>query len=361
MSVNAGNGVNASGILFDDALLFEEKDSKMPCVREDLANSITLHLTPLSSDKRVRNLLLYGKRGNGKTTVIKRVIEKLKPITRIKCVYVNCWRYYTRMAVYSRIARELGAIIPRRGLATDEVFDQLVEVLKKTGQKVVVFLDEVDGLIFNHQQRLLYELTENYGGKQLFCFVGVCDHPLGFNELDERVKSPLFLSEVNVPCFNLDERVRILEEKASHAMKTSYSKEALEACFDTSVNSNSSIETALFLLLKAALACQKRGKTKMSGSDVKNEVLAVTEITPKHLDVSLLTPEERLLVSILRKGAVKSAAVYRRFRAKIKLSKKQVRNHLRMLVGKKIICISDDAESRRRIKPKLVCLNPYFV
>ncbi|MCX6770652.1 MAG: hypothetical protein NTX79_01215 [Candidatus Micrarchaeota archaeon] len=100
------------------------------------------------------------------------VLKGFERSSRVKVVCVDCWRYSTRMAVYSLIARAIGEMLPRRGLARDEVFDRIIEMMEKDGARLLLVLDGLEGLFHNGEERLLDDFC--CMGK-LFCVVGITD------------------------------------------------------------------------------------------------------------------------------------------------------------------------------------------
>ena len=76
----------------------------MPCLREELVQQLLDDVKNFDPTQHPSNVLLYGCFASGKTSAIKRLIQRVNSETSVKVVYANCWKYYTRMAVYALIA-----------------------------------------------------------------------------------------------------------------------------------------------------------------------------------------------------------------------------------------------------------------
>ena len=356
------NGLRKA-LFLDESILLQADKPSGRILKDAEFKQLERGVGLFSAGRLSPNFLLFGPAGSGKTTLAKRLVEQLSNKTAIKCVYVNCWQYYTRMAVFSLIASALGLIIPRRGIATDEVFDQIVQAAERTGQKVLVVLDEVDGLIFNHQQRLLYQLANARKDRQLFCFVGLCDDKKGFTELDEKIRFGLRLTEIEIVPFSFPELMEIIASKAQLALQAeSYTKEVIEACAHRAALLQGNAKVGLELLWRAALHAELQDQAQISFDDVKASLKSslFTVAKPANNPVLAgagLNQEERLIVSILGRGAATSTLLYAEFQKKLHRTKRQIRNYLNRLVARGIVFGIEQADFPAFFKPKLFALN----
>ena len=235
--------------------------------------------------------------------------------------------------------------------------------LEQSHQRVLVILDRVDGLICNHEQQLLYDLVSLSRQKRYLSLISICDDERGFTELEERIRTCLYLKEILVPPFTLEELLQIIRSKARAGLASdSYSDETLQTCAEITVRAKSNLRVGLDILWKAALIAQRRGKTQVTPHDlleVENGTQAIVNERAVNwtLHLAELSLEEKLLVSILSRGAVSSTGLYIEFRKKIHRTKRQIRNYLRRLAARRVITSSAEANSPHYFKTRVFMLN----
>jgi len=127
-------------------------------------------IKPFFDGAQPRNIILHAGAGTDINEGIMHVLEGFERSSRVKVVHVDCWQYSTRMAVYSLIARAIGEMLPRRGLARDEVFDRIIEMMEKENARVLLALENLEGIFHNGEERLLDDVC---GKGKLFCVVGI--------------------------------------------------------------------------------------------------------------------------------------------------------------------------------------------
>ncbi|MBU1627279.1 AAA family ATPase, partial [bacterium] len=181
---------------------------------------IAAAINPMINGKKCNNLFIYGTSGTGKTTCMKILIEQLNENTsKVIPVYANCWEYSTKMAIYYKICEALRIILPRRGLASDEVFERILEVMKKENRAVLVVLDELDSLVFNKEESVLYVLSRaNEKDGANFGIIGISNKKDLTRLLDSRIASSLRFSSLEFKEYTEEQLKEILLERAKAAL-----------------------------------------------------------------------------------------------------------------------------------------------
>jgi len=181
-------------------------------------------VAPLLRSARCSNIFIYGKTGTGKTAVTRFVLNKLSVKASelgypVKICYINCRSTGTEYRVFSHMCDAINVNVPFTGLALGEVFDRFKNGLDTQKIFLIVVLDEVDALVKERGDILLYELTrinETLRNSKI-AVVGV-SNDLCFKELlDPRVLSSLSEEEIVFQPYNADELLDILRERAKMA------------------------------------------------------------------------------------------------------------------------------------------------
>lgn len=184
--------------------------------REGQIAEIARCVKPALSGKKPYNVFVSGPPGVGKTAVVKFIFRELGEYERVEPVYVNCWEYNTRHAVLSCMLTAMGGFAPRRGVATDEVFDKLVSVIKGSEKTAIVALDEIDQLLRNDGSQVLYDLSRSLGKTGIIAITN--DQYVG-RFLDTRVKSSLAQENISFMPYSEREVLGILSERAKLAFR----------------------------------------------------------------------------------------------------------------------------------------------
>ncbi|VVC03590.1 ORC1-type DNA replication protein [Candidatus Burarchaeum australiense] len=336
--------------------------------RETEMQAIAEAVKPLIEGRQPDNLFIHGDSGTGKTTCVKRVLEEMNKYTsKVKTVYVNCWEYSTRIAVYSLIVNALKEILPRRGLATDEVFDRITDVMEKDGMRVLVVLDEMDGLFFHNEEKLLYELARAGKGKPFFGIIGISNDPYLLVDKDVRIKSSLRLTDFAFKHYDQAQMAAILSERAKAGlMPGSWGKDVIDACAEKAVARKSNVRVGLELLWKAAKHADKADKKKITVEDVEavdGKTLYDAKTKKPLVECSFeirsksLAEEEKLILEILKGGEKQSSELYPAFCKKLMRTKRQIRNYLKALEAKKLIVVEEVKGSSPMLNTKKIRLS----
>ncbi|MEN2974956.1 MAG: orc1/cdc6 family replication initiation protein [Candidatus Caldarchaeales archaeon] len=225
-------------------------------------------LSPSLKLSRASNVFIYGKTGTGKTAVVKYVFNRFKELAELQGLplhfsYINCRISGTEYRVLAELCDTIGVKVPFTGLSKAEVFNRFRSALKDKGIILVACLDEIDVLVKNYGDNLLYELTrvnENFDGGGLN-IVGV-SNDLHFKELlDPRVLSSLSEEELVFHPYTALELVDILLERAAMAFyPQAVPEEVIKLCAAIAAQEHGDARRAIDLLRVAAEICERSGE-----------------------------------------------------------------------------------------------------
>jgi cell division control protein 6 len=361
----ASNGENS--ILLNEELLLPAYAPPEILHREAEIKAIAEAIKPLLEGHTGDNLFAYGNSGTGKTISAKHVLSELKEATsRVIPVYINCWETSTQMAIYTKILDCLGDSMPRRGLATDEVFERIKEVMEKGKIAVLVVLDEMDALVFRKEYEVLYSLSR---APVRFGIIGISSTQGLLAKLDTRVTSSLRFTHLEFKPYSTQQITDILAERAKLALaKGSWDYDILEGCAAIGKANGGNVRLALEMLWKAAHLAEKRDAKKIGIEDVREaskktfyKKIESTSPVPYSFDIkdSSLSEEEKAIVEILGKGEITTTDLYTEFSKKFRKTKRQIRNYLDTLEAKGIIEMAEAKNAGMEhspLKPRLVRL-----
>jgi len=292
-----------------------------------LADSIK----PLLQRRTPENLFVHGSSGTGKTTCIKYLLRQLSDhSSAVLPVYVNCWEDSTPLAVYNRIIEEMRLPLPRRGLATDEVFDRILQYMKNYKKAVLVVLDDMDGL---RQEEALYLLSRSNENGIIFGIIGIANDKGLVARLDSRIRSSLRFSEMEFRPYSEDQLISILRVRAEAALAPGSYDEKLLTKIVRHVEEGSA-RLAIERLWKAAKHADRLGRPKIMLQDIEDALGAEPSFKLHELKLS---SEELLLIEFLKGGEMGSSELYEKFIKKVPRTKRQIRNYLELLERKGLI------------------------
>ena len=333
---------------------------------ETIANSIN----PMIHGQSCSNLFITGPTGTGKTTCMKLVASQLRENTsKVIPVYVNCWERPTKMAVYYEITEAFKMILPRRGLAADEVFEKIIDSMRRENIAILLILDELDSLVFKKEDSFLYNISRTGAERGArFGVVAISNKKDLVRMLDARVSSSLRLSTFEFREYNAAQLKEILLERAKFALvPKTYDSCVLDACAKIGSESNGNARLAIEILWKAALRADSRDAKKIEPEDVAEVAKSIEQrpakkerarITFKDHDLNL-SEEENLIISILKGGETHSPVIYDAFMSKKDKTKRQIRNYLALLEAKGIIASKEvEIGGSTFLKTKAYSLKP---
>ena len=237
--------------------------------REEEIRILGQILAPSLKGTLCSNVLIYGKTGTGKTAVTKFVLKHLAAKaddirSPLKVSFVNCRLVGTEYRVLSSLCSSIDVRVPFTGLALGEVFDRFKSALDSKKIVLVVALDEIDALIKDRGDILLYELTrinENLDQSKV-SILGISNDLRFKDMLDPRVLSTLSEEEIVFKPYNAEELQDILEQRAKIAFRDLVSADvAIKLCSAIAAAEHGDARRALDLLRVAAELAEREGQS----------------------------------------------------------------------------------------------------
>jgi len=245
--------------------------------REEQIRCFGEMITPALKGSRCSNVFIYGKTGTGKTAVVKYVLNKLVQKASelgvpVKVCYVNCRLSGTEYRILSSLCESIIVKVPFTGLALGEVFDRFKKGLGSRKLLLIVVLDEIDALVKDRGDVLLYELTrinEYFNGSKT-SIIGI-SNDLRFKEfLDPRVLSSLSEEEIVFRPYDASELQDILLDRASAAFSGGVLLDGtVGLCAALAAAEHGDARRALDLLRVAGELAEREGSSKISEGHIR--------------------------------------------------------------------------------------------
>lgn len=245
--------------------------------REEQIRCFGEMITPALKGFRCSNIFIYGKTGTGKTAVVKYVLSKLVQKASelgapIKVCYANCRLSGTEYRILSSLCESVNVKVPFTGLALGEVFDRLKKGLNSRKLLLIVVLDEIDALVKDRGDVLLYELTRI--NEDLNCsktsIIGI-SNDLQFKEfLDPRVLSSLSEEEIVFRPYDAEELLDILLDRAREAFMNGVLTDGTTGlCAALAAAEHGDARRALDLLRVAGELAEREGSSKINEAHIR--------------------------------------------------------------------------------------------
>ncbi|MFN3910295.1 MAG: Cdc6/Cdc18 family protein, partial [Candidatus Anstonellaceae archaeon] len=305
--------------------------------REKEIREIAYILKDAEFGKSPANLLFVGKPGTGKTTIAKYLLNQLKEVSSKPFdIYINCWETSTRFGILNKIITELGGMMPRRGIAADEVLARISEFIKKEENIVIVILDEIDRLLANGEEGVLYDLAR---AKELFgikiSLIGITNLENFASNLDLRIASSIIHYSIKFEPYTSIELKQILKERAKLALwQSAYNDDVIGLCAAIAAKAGGDARFAIHLLWASAKKAEDENRQKILIDDVyssRDKSLAYAK-TPLARKVQNLDEFDKTIISTIVESdeGVSSGKIYQKLNASPS-EQRTIRNRLERL------------------------------
>jgi cell division control protein 6 len=273
--------------------------------REEQIRLLGQSVAPVLKGSRCSNIFIYGKTGTGKTAVTKFVLSHLESKAKeygapIKFCYVNCRMTGSEYRVFASLSQSLGLSIPFTGLSVGEVFDRFLTGLENTRTIFIIILDEIDALIKDRGDGILYELTRinETLHKSKVALIGISNDLRLKEFLDPRVFSSLSEEELVFRPYDAAELRNILLERSKLGFfEGTLSEAALSICSALAAAEHGDARRALDLLRVAGEVAERQGEVKVTEDHVReaekhiehNKVMEALKNSTLHSKLVLLS------------------------------------------------------------------------
>ena len=293
----------------ENALLPDYLPFELPG-REHELRELVYCLQPASENRQPEHALLYGPPGTGKTTCARYVLKQLAEYSaRPLPIYINCWESPSRFSILSEIADALGEMLPRRGIAADEILSRVFEIAKKDERIPVVVLDEADRLEASDDGvQILYDLCRAGEIHSLKTAVIAITNDEEFHtRLDARVRSSFVQHAYKFAAYSAPQLKEILQQRAGKAFFDDVlDPEVVPLCAAVAVNRGGDARIAFALLRAAGKAAERENSVQVEVKHVRatqEEALAAASSKAERKLGTLDEVDQKIMAEV--KGAGK--------------------------------------------------------
>lgn len=186
-----------------------------------------------SSDADLMNVFIDGPRGTGKTHVTRLVLDDLPDA--ITTCYVPCTRYDTQYKVLKRLCQHLTSKPIGDGHHTSRLQREFGQYVRDV--QTVVVLDDIDFLLMNDGDSLLYSLARIEHSQNVGIVLTSANHQDLASRLEERTYSSLYPHRIEFEPYTAEQVYRILVDRARKSLtEQSLRREALTYIAATTSN-----------------------------------------------------------------------------------------------------------------------------
>ncbi len=332
------NAAPEGAIFKNESYLYPEFVPERLPHREEQIDALVYCFSPIAKGAKPHNVFVYGKTGTGKTVSVKYVMNELQEHTdRAKSLYINCFEYSSRASVLSEVANFIGAVAPRRGLSTDEIYSKLLESARRLQFTPIIILDEADQLSANGKEdasKLLYDLLRMIEYEKIRFGIALISNSQEFlAKLDARVRSSLAEERIEFLPYSPMQLKEILRERAEFAfLPNALENEVINVAAAHAAKLGGDCRIAIESLWKAGRLAEKEGANKVALKHLCS-AFELIETSPGRKPANFLSETEKgMLKIILQEKQINSGDLFAAYNktAKEKLSER----HLRDIIGK---------------------------
>ena len=195
--------------------------------RSGQKNELIMELAPILMGDAVSGIFVYGNPGTGKTGLIMELMEELKQEAKknnikLDSAYVNCSENRTETVILLELLNQLDLSneYPKMGWNRAMAIDQFIKILNDKERQVFIVLDEVDYVLKESGDDILYRLSRiNSAIKSKVSTLVVSNDVRVGDYVKPRTQSAFGRVRVIFSPYNADELKDILRDRAKFAFK----------------------------------------------------------------------------------------------------------------------------------------------
>ncbi|MDI9623287.1 MAG: orc1/cdc6 family replication initiation protein [Methanothermobacter sp.] len=251
------------------------------------------------------DITIYGKTGTGKTAVAKFAMKQLNEASKnsdvnVRTEYIRCTDYTTEYQVLARLCQQFGRDVPYRGWTKAEVINTFRSLFKKNvfGQDLIliVVLDEIDILLKNDGDGLLYTLTRTDN----VSILSISNYVDFKKFIKPRVRSSLRDREIVFPPYAAPQLVDILKERSKLSFKEGVLEDdVIPLCAALAAKEEGDARYALDLLRTAGEIADEQGSNVVRGEFVREAKDYIEHNKVTDIIMTLPSQQQRVLEAIL--------------------------------------------------------------
>jgi cell division control protein 6 len=288
--------------------------------REDQIKSVAKYWIESLIGVTPPDVTIYGKTGTGKTAVAKFARKQLEQISNEKNVnvrveYIRCTDYTTEYQVIARLCQQMGQDVPYRGWTKAEVIHAFRDMFKKNvfGKNLIliIILDEIDILLKNNGDGLLYTLTRTDN-----VAIASISNYVDFKQfIKPRVKSSLRDREIVFPPYNAQQLMDILDERAELAFNNEVlNNDVIPLCAAMAAKEEGDARYALDLLRTSGELADENGSDVIYEDYVREAKDYIEHNKVTDIIMTLPSQQQKVLESLLyltkRREEITSGRLY---------------------------------------------------
>ncbi|MGZ7043768.1 MAG: orc1/cdc6 family replication initiation protein, partial [Methanobacterium sp.] len=288
--------------------------------REEQIKSVAKYWIEALNNVTPPDVTIYGKTGTGKTAVTKFAKKQLIQVAKdrnvnVRVEYVRCTDYTTEYQVIARLCQQLGQNVPYRGWTKAEVVHSFRDLFKKDvfGKNLIliVLLDEIDILLKNDGDGILYTLTRT----ENVAIASISNYVEFKKFIKPRVKSSLRDREIVFPPYNAQQLVDILEERSNLSFRDQVLNDnVIPLCAALAAKEEGDARYALDLLRTSGELADEKGSEIVHEEYVREAKDQIEHNKVTDIIMTLPSQQQKVLESLLyltkRKEEITSGRLY---------------------------------------------------